>query len=44
LCAELGADAVVVEGAGHTAHRAQPERFAAFVRRVVALAPDPAVP
>jgi hypothetical protein len=34
----------VVEGAGHTAHRAQPEGFADFVRRVVAMAGDPVLP
>jgi pimeloyl-ACP methyl ester carboxylesterase len=44
LCNELDADVVVVEGAGHTAHRAQPDGFADFARQAVALAGDPAVP
>ena len=41
---ELDAELVVVGGAGHTAHRAQPDGFAEFVRLVVAMAGDPAVP
>ena len=34
---ELGCDLVVIEGAGHTAHRTQPKAFADFARQAVAL-------
>jgi pimeloyl-ACP methyl ester carboxylesterase len=34
----LGAELVVIEGAGHMAHREDPEGFARFVRTVVATA------
>jgi pimeloyl-ACP methyl ester carboxylesterase len=37
------AEIVVVEGAGHTAPRMQPQRFAEFARRAVALAPPRSV-
>jgi pimeloyl-ACP methyl ester carboxylesterase len=37
---ELGCGLVVVDDAGHTAHRMQPKGFAAFVRRVAELGED----
>jgi pimeloyl-ACP methyl ester carboxylesterase len=37
LAEVLGADVVVIDDAGHTAHRTQPRAFAEFARRAVAL-------
>ena len=37
LARELGAGVVVIDDAGHTAHRARPREFAEFVRRAVTL-------
>ncbi len=33
----LGCELIVIDDAGHTAHRMQPKGFADFVRRTVAL-------
>ena len=37
LSHELGCDLVVIDDAGHTAHRTQPKAFADFARQAVAL-------
>lgn len=44
LAKELGADLVVLRGAGHSAHRTHPGLFAALVRRVVMQAAGEAPP